>query len=75
VQVDAQREIAAGSAREVEIRAGCIQAVEALRDALVAAHGPGTAPSATQLDWWLWAAGERQRAAGPPHHRTWTTCY
>jgi hypothetical protein len=74
-QVDACRELPAGSAWEVEIRAACVAAVEALRRAVAAAH-PGPAPPlSVALDWWLWEAGERECARHRPHHRTLTIYY
>ena len=75
VQIDSKVEIAPGSAAEVEIRAGCIQAVELLKESVGKVHGPECVPTSVQLDWWLWAAGERSRGHDPHHHRTHTIYY
>jgi hypothetical protein len=70
-----QRDIQPGSEEEIEIRAATIQGVERLRAAIAAKHGGAVCPSAVQLDWWLWDAGEKTRTTDGPHHRTLTTNY
>ena len=75
--VDAQRELPAGSEQEVEIRAATVVAVERMRRALAGAPGGGgRAPAAIQLDYWLWSVGEGERdAPTSSHHRTRTIYY
>lgn len=76
LQVDARLEIAAGSSAEVEIRAASIVAVELLKNAANSKLQQQQQPLLSiQLDWWLWAEGERMRAQHPPHHRVWTVYY
>ncbi len=53
--VDAQKEIAAGSAEEVEIRAATLWAVEFLREALAAR---GRKMMSVEVDWILWEASQ-----------------
>lgn len=65
-------ELPAGSRREVEIRAGTIWAVEALRQELQ--RGDRMIP-AQQIDWLLWDAGQRLGAGALPYHRTRTPFY
>lgn len=76
--VDARRELAAGGREEVEIRAATVEAVERLRAALaarLAAEGRAGEVASVQIDWWLWEAGERDRARHRPHHRVLTVYY
>jgi hypothetical protein len=76
--VDAREELTAGGAREVEIRAATVVAVERLRDLLAAAQPPG-APrlTAVEVDHALWHRGEAEAAAGAlgEHHRVRTIFY
>ena len=69
--VDAQQELPAGGAWEVEIRAATVEAVERIRAA------GSTALTSVELDWRLWNAGEELQKAGKlrPHHRTRSTFY
>lgn len=71
-RIDARKELPAGSAMEVEIRAATVQAVERLREALA---GHGRDLHSVELDWMLWQRGEAQRGELPPHHRTLTIYY
>jgi hypothetical protein len=75
VQIDARVELPAGSEEETEIRAASVQAVELMRESIRQVHGERLCPASIQLDWWLWAAGERTRASDPCHHRTRTIFY
>ncbi|KAK9820576.1 hypothetical protein WJX72_011811 [[Myrmecia] bisecta] len=76
-QIEDKAPIHPGSEEEVEIRAGTIQAVELLKEALhVQFNNTQLAlPHSVQLDWWLWDAGETARETSPPHHRTLTVFY
>lgn len=65
-------ELPAGSRREVEIRAGTIWAVEALRQEL---QRHGRVIPAHQIDWLLWDAGQYLGAGVLPYHRTRTPFY
>lgn len=80
------RTIAAGSPEEIEIRAGTVQAVERVREALqerlertpeLAGEGGGGRGRLTSvaIDWFLWNLGESARDEAPPHHRTLTVYY
>jgi len=78
--VDAQRQLAAGSAEELSIRAATVAAVEYLVEELKRQQqqqsAPNTNPSsdgqqqqqqqwtAVSTDWYLWQVGERQNASG-----------
>lgn len=68
--VDSKGWIRAGSAYEVEIRAGMIVAVELLRAALLRL---GRALLSIEIDWLLWDMAQGREMA--PHHRTLTTFY
>jgi len=68
--VDSKGWIRAGSAYEVEIRAGMIVAVELLRRAL---SRLGRALLSIEIDWLLWNMAQGREMA--PHHRTLTTFY
>jgi hypothetical protein len=79
-KVNAQIELAAGSAEEVEIRAATLWAVEFLRDALAQR---GCKLWSVQVDWILWEASQR-RFQGlvlsgveemKPYHRVRTVFY
>jgi hypothetical protein len=70
--VDAQRELAAGSEPEVEIRAFTIRAVEALRTTFLL-HGKQA--TSMQIDNWLWQLGQRQDFRHQPYHRCRTIYY
>lgn len=78
-RIDAQEEVEAGSAEEVEIRALTVAAVEELRLRLsragVAPEGRTRELFSVELDWLLWQMGERRKDDLPPHHRTRTTFY
>jgi hypothetical protein len=65
--VDSLRELPAGSAFEVEIRAATVVAVEQLKARLSA--------SAIEIDHKLWHEGERLIAKMKPHHRVRTIFY
>jgi hypothetical protein len=71
-QVDAYREIAAGSAPEVEIRAATIWAVELLRRALAT---QGIQRSASEIDYRLWSESQTPTPEMRPYHRTRTIWY
>jgi hypothetical protein len=71
-QVDGYQEIAAGSASEVEIRAGTIWAVELIRRALA---GRGIERSASEIDYRLWSESQTQAPDMRPYHRTRTIYY
>jgi hypothetical protein len=66
-----REEMPAGDRREVEIRAGAVAAVEAVREALSELGYPMTA---YEIDWSLWALGQGQDWP-IPYHRTRTTAY
>jgi hypothetical protein len=66
-RIDARREIPAGDALEIELRAATVQAVERARDALGRLGRPHTA---VEVDWWLWHHAEAAADDLPPHHRT-----
>jgi hypothetical protein len=70
--IDAEREIPAGSAQEVEIRALALHAVErcALR-----LRERGVPLRAEQLDHWLWHRGQSAAMKATPRHRTRTPFY
>jgi hypothetical protein len=77
--VDAQQELPAGGAWEVEIRAATVEAVERIRG-IGRGGGAGAAAAAltsVELDWRLWNAGEALQREGKlrPHHRTRSTFY
>jgi hypothetical protein len=77
--VDAQQELPAGGAFEVEIRAATVEAVERIRG-IGRGGGAGAAAAAltsVELDWRLWNAGEALQREGKlrPHHRTRSTFY
>ncbi len=81
-QVDAQIELAAGSADEIEIRAATLWAVEFLRAELAAR---GRAMWSIQIDWILWDASQGKNLAKvskpsqgfemKPYHRVRTIYY
>ena len=70
--VDAYQEIAAGSASEVEIRAGTVWAVELLRRALAK---QGIQRSASEIDYRLWSESQTPTPDMLPYHRTRTIYY
>lgn len=70
-RIDAREELPPGSTEEVEIRAATVQAVEAMRAALVAA---GRACPAWRIDCHLWRLG-RSPEVRVEHHRTRTVYY
>ncbi|MDQ6774504.1 MAG: queuosine salvage family protein, partial [Candidatus Dormibacteraeota bacterium] len=63
-RIDGRRELAAGEAAEVEIRAATVQAVERLRDALQAGGRP---LRAFEIDWMLWHLAQGQHPTHPYH--------
>jgi hypothetical protein len=71
-KVDAQVELAAGSAEEIEIRAATLWAVEFLREELAARE---RALWSIQVDWILWEASQTKRAGMKPYHRVRTIYY
>ncbi|CAM9605002.1 unnamed protein product [Choristocarpus tenellus] len=71
-RIGSLEEIMAGSEEEVEIRAGCVQAVELLR-AECAIRGLNL--KSVEIDWLLWHKGEDAKADICPHHRTLTIFY
>ena len=71
-KVDAQSELAAGSAAEIEIRAATLWAVEFLRDALAAR---GRKLWSIQVDWILWEASQARFEGMKPYHRVRTIFY
>lgn len=70
--VDAYQEIAAGSAPEIEIRAGTVWAVELLRRALVR---QGIKRIASEIDYRLWSESQTPTPDMRPYHRTRTIYY
>ena len=71
-KVDAQIELAAGSADEIEIRAATLWAVEFLREELAAR---GHALWSVQVDWILWDASQGKFKEMRPYHRVRTIYY
>ncbi len=71
-KIDAQRELAAGGAEEIEIRAVTLWAVEFLREAFVRR---GRAWMSIQVDWILWEAAQVRVKAMKPYHRVRTVYY
>jgi hypothetical protein len=71
-KVDAQVELAAGSADEIEIRAATLWAVEFLRAELAAR---GRALWSVQVDWILWNASQGKFKGMKPYHRVRTIYY
>jgi hypothetical protein len=70
--VDGRKFLRAGTAREIEIRASTIQAVEALVDAL---RDRGADVSAREVDNVLWHRGQQDRYRVRPAHLTQTVFY
>jgi hypothetical protein len=71
-RVDQQEELVPGSAEEVEIRAATIWACELLRRA--AARLSTQAPTAVEIDQWLWHLGQ-DASDMQPYHRVRTVFY
>jgi len=71
-KVDAQIELTASSAAEVEIRAATLWAVEFLRDALAQR---GRKLWSIQVDWILWEASQARFEGMKPYHRVRTIYY
>jgi hypothetical protein len=71
-QVDAYREIAAGSAPEIEIRAATVWAVELIRRALATY---GAQRRASEIDYRLWSESQTPVSDMSPYHRTRTIYY
>jgi hypothetical protein len=73
-QVDAQVELPAGSAEEVEIRAATVWACEWIARAWSGRLGGGAPVTAGDVDYRLWLLGQ-DKAGLRPYHRTRTTFY
>lgn len=71
-RVDAQFELEAGSAEEVEIRAATLWAVELLREAL---ETRGHTLMSIHVDWILWEASQGKFENMKPYHRVRTIFY
>ncbi len=71
-KVDAQIELAAGSAAEIEVRAATLWGVEFLRDALARR---GRNLWSIQIDWILWEASQARFEGMKPYHRVRTIYY
>ena len=71
-KVDAQVELAAGSADEIEIRAATLWAVEFLREELAAR---GRTLWSVQVDWILWDASQGKFKGMKPYHHVRTVYY
>ena len=71
-QVDARRELPAGSPEEIEIRAHTVWAVELLRREL---ERRGARLHSFELDRLLWHLGQRDEFRAKPYHRTRTIYY
>ncbi len=74
LQITEGQEVEAGTAKEIEIRAATVMAVEQIREAFREVYGDTLTPSAVQLDWWLWETAAEQEI-NLPHHCTWTMFY
>ncbi len=70
--LDAGRELAAGSEEEVEIRAAGVHAVELLAEIFRTQGRPATAMQVDQL---LWHRGRAREIKARPSHRTRTSFY
>ena len=70
-RIDDWRELEAGEAAEVEIRAATVVCVERIRDALA---GEGRRLRAFEIDWMLWALAQELYPVRP-HHRVRTIFY
>jgi hypothetical protein len=74
-RIDRGKELPAGSAEEVELRAATIWAVEWIARALNRQLAAGLpAVSAADVDYLLWTAGQ-EKTGLPPYHRTRTVYY
>jgi len=71
-RIDAGELIPAGSAEEVEIRAGAVHAVERCVAAL---RERGSDITARKIDYLLWTSGHSPEMKARPRHRTRTTFY
>ncbi len=71
-RVNAQIELAAGSAEEIEIRAATLWAIEFLREEFGAR---GRALWSVQVDWILWNASQSKFEGIKPYHRVRTIYY
>jgi len=71
-KVDAEFELAVGSAEEIEIRAATLWAVEFLREELAVR---GRALWSVQVDWILWNASQGKFKGMKPYHRVRTVYY
>jgi hypothetical protein len=65
--IEAEEEIPAGSAEEIEIRACAVDAVEQM---VALARGRNSAVTARDLDDWLWRRGAGAAYKARPRHRT-----
>lgn len=70
--VDSETLIQAGDAREVEIRAATVDAVERMRRHLAAR---GDRVRAFEIDWLLWGMGQQASPDERPYHKTRTIYY
>lgn len=70
-RIEAEEELPAGSAEEVEIRAATIEAVERMRHAAISAGKPA---ATWEIDWYLWITSH-DPAIRVNHHRTRTVYY
>eukprot|EP00743_Colponemidia_sp_Colp-15_P002424 GILK01002628.1.p1 GENE.GILK01002628.1~~GILK01002628.1.p1 ORF type:complete len:325 (+),score=45.16 GILK01002628.1:32-976(+) len=70
--VDSKKELAWGSAEEVEIRAATVYVTELLREAL---QRKGVSILSVELDWLLWQKGELEKDSIAPHHRILSVYY
>jgi len=71
-RIDTGNLIPAGSAEEIEIRAGALYAVELLKDEM---HSSGYPMTAMELDFLLWNRGQQPAYKSIPRHRTRTVFY
>ena len=71
-KVDAEIQLEAGSADEIEVRAATLWAVEFLREALAAR---GRNLWSIQVDWILWEASQSKFPGMKPYHRVTTIYY
>ena len=71
-RIDTGNLIPAGSAEEIEIRAGALYAVELLKDEM---HSSGYPMTAMELDFLLWNRGQQLAYKSIPRHRTRTVFY
>ena len=74
-QIDRGEELASGGEEELELRAATIWGCEWITRALAERSGGAEpAPSAAEVDFLLWSAGQEKQGL-PPYHRTRTIYY